>query len=349
MSTIENAEHPRPKMPGERLSISLYDQREIAARIAASYPALRAFSTAAFAQVNFPTRVKDESELRRYADIMYETRSREEWLTSKVYSANEAQAMLRLSAQIEQLTGMLFDRPVQPLMCLFAPIDLWRTVEHLASTAGRRLTVLEIGPGSGHLAAYLLNAGHRVIAVDTCQALYLWQNRLFGSYDLDEWAAADVRTFPPGRGQAQVTHVPWWHFARFHEMLPLTADVVICDAALGEMDHFGFRYVLHVAKIIVQRSDVGCFLYQNLGEERFQNRASAEQYLATLGFHLRRIGGVSLFAESDKFPFDAIDQLDQPPPIGGEQPMLPPAKFLPLERSKFLESYVFFEFINIGR
>jgi SAM-dependent methyltransferase len=335
-------------MSGEFLSIANYDQREIEARIHASYPALRAFSTPAFAQVNFPTSVKHESELRRYADIMHETRSREEWLTSKFYSTEEAQAMLRLSAQIEQLTRALFDHPVQPLMCLLPQIDLWRMVDHLAAAVGRRLTVLEIGPGSGHLAAYLLNAGHRVIAVDICQALYLWQNRLFGSYDLDEWAAADVRTFPPGHVQAQVTHVPWWHFARFHEILPLSADVVICDAALGEMDHFGFRYVLHIAKIVVQRSDVGCFMYQNLGEERFQNRASAEQYLATLGFRLRCIGGVSLFVGSDKFPLNAIDGLDQAPPIGGESSMLAPAKFLPLERSKFLESYAFFEFINIG-
>jgi hypothetical protein len=338
-------------MTDEFLSIELYDQRESEATIAASYPALRAFSTAAFAQVNFPARVKHESALIRYADIMYETRSREEWLTSKFYSDQEAQAMLRLSAQIEQLTGRLFDKPVQPLMCLFAPIELWRMVEYLAATAGRRLIVLEIGPGSGHLAAYLLNAGHRVIAIDVCQALYLWQNRLFSSYDLDEWAATDVRAFPPHRDRAQVTHVPWWHFARFHERLPLTADVVICDAALGEMDHFGFRYVLHLAKIIVRQSDLGCFLYQNLGEERFQSRALAEQYLAHIGFRLQRIGGVSLFAGSDEFPMQTIEGLEgrQPPPIGGGELIMPPAEFLPLDNHKFLESYAFFDFIDIGR
>jgi hypothetical protein len=58
--------------------------------------------------------------------------------------------------------------------------------------------VFEIGPGSGHLRAYLLNLGHRLIAMGVTQSLYLWQNRLFvhTSSDLDEWATGDVQTVP---------------------------------------------------------------------------------------------------------------------------------------------------------
>ena len=54
-------------MQDYHLPIALYDQREQEARLTASYPALRAFSPVAFSQVNFPTRIADESELRRYA------------------------------------------------------------------------------------------------------------------------------------------------------------------------------------------------------------------------------------------------------------------------------------------
>lgn len=158
------------------ISIETYDQRERDARKLASYPALRAFAPVSFAQANFPTRVTCETELRRYADIMYETRSREEWLKTKFYSRREADAMLQLSRKIKRLTDRLFNKPTSPLMCLFAPINLWRMIEYLSVLAGRSLTVLEIGPGSGYLAAYLLNAGHRLIAVDNTQALYLWQN-----------------------------------------------------------------------------------------------------------------------------------------------------------------------------
>lgn len=308
----------------DHLSIALYDQRESEARIFASYPALRAFSPVAFAQVNFPTRVTHEAELRRYADIMYEVLSREEWLKAKLYSRHEAQAMQQLSAQIEQLTGQLFGKPVQPLMCLFASMPLVRMVEHLASAAGRRLTVFEIGLGSGHLAGLLLNAGHRVVAMDNCQSLYLWQNRLFGAYDLDEWAGLDVRDSLSRREPAQVTHIPWWQFARFHEQdLPITADIVICDAAIGEMDHFAFRYIANIAKTLTGQSDLGCFLYQNLGEERVHQRHFVEQYMNNLGFRPHKVGGVTILAGSDRFPVSAIEGLAEPPPWGGSQDMQP--------------------------
>src|SRR5437868_6161809 len=130
-------------MPRQDLSIALYDRRENEARVRASYPALRAFAPVAFAQVNFPTRVAHEAELRRYVDIMYEVLSREEWLNTKLYSRGEAQAIRQLSAQIETLTGALFGKPVQPLMCLFASFPLLRMVEHLAAAVGRRLTIFE--------------------------------------------------------------------------------------------------------------------------------------------------------------------------------------------------------------
>jgi hypothetical protein len=332
-------------MANGHISVEDYDRRERQAMMTASYPALRAFAPISFAQANFPMRVSHETELRRYADIMYETRSREEWLKKKFYSQHEVEAMQSLSAQIERLTTRLFDRPVHPLMCLFAPIMLLRMIEHLSAHAGRRLTILEIGPGSGHLAAYLLNAGHRVNAVDNTQAFYLWQNRLFNEYDLNEWALADA--VPPCEAPAQVTHIPWWHFARFHEgVLPLTADIVVCDAALGEMDHFAFRYVAQIARLVTEPSDVGCFLYQNLGEERIQQRAFAEEYLFNLGFHLYRIGEVSLFAASPRFPADLIKHLDEPPPLGGAAKHAP-IDFLDLHHT--LESYRFFDFIGIGR
>src|SRR5262245_37330866 len=94
-----------PDMHAESyLSVALYDQRESEARIAASYPALRAFSPISFNQVNFPARVTHEAELRRYADIMHEVPSRTEWLNAKLYSREEVGIIRQLSTQIEELT-----------------------------------------------------------------------------------------------------------------------------------------------------------------------------------------------------------------------------------------------------
>lgn len=112
------------------------------------------------------------------------------------------------------------------------------------------------------------------------------------------------------------------------------------------MDHFAFRYVARVARTLAEQSDVGCFLYQNLGEERIQQRGFVEQYMANLGFRLQKVGEVSVFIGSGRFPVEALIEA---PPIGDDRSMRRPIDFLKLDRAKMLESYRFFDFIGIGR
>jgi hypothetical protein len=131
------------------LSIADYDAKEREACISASYPALRCFSPIAFAQASFPTRAAAEAELIRYADIMYETLPRCEYLEERTFIEAEAEAIMKLSGQIRAVTTKLFGRTVQPLMCLFPPIPIVRAVEAIAKTRGRGLRIFEIGPGSG--------------------------------------------------------------------------------------------------------------------------------------------------------------------------------------------------------
>jgi hypothetical protein len=124
-----------------------------------------------------------------------------------------------------------------------------RAVEAIANARGRRLRTFEIGPGSGYLGAYLINAGHSYGSMDIVQALYLWQNRLFGSIEQDsqEWVLDEG-------AKGKCIHVPWWQFAHYHEALPITADVVICDAALGEMETLGLFYNLLMARAMIDGS-----------------------------------------------------------------------------------------------
>jgi hypothetical protein len=143
-----------------------FDAAERSARVDASYPAIRAFSAVAFAQVNFSVRVEEERELVRYADIIQETLSRQEYLEARTFSEAEVEAILRVVTQVRMLTGELYGRTVQPLMCLFPPIAILRAVEAIAGARGRRLKIFEIGPGSGYLGAYLINAGHSYASMD---------------------------------------------------------------------------------------------------------------------------------------------------------------------------------------
>ena len=326
------------------LSIADYDAKERSARISASYPALRCFSAIAFAQVSFPTRVEDERELIRYADVMQETLSRREHLEERTYSEAEAEAIVKLSGQIRALTGNLYGRTVQPMMCLFPPLPILRAVEAIAKARGRRLRIFEIGPGAGYLGAYLINAGHSYASMDITQALYLWQNRLFASIEKDsqEWVHDEGAT-------AKCIHVPWWQFAHYHEALPIKADVVICDAALGEMETLGLFYNLLIARAMIDGSDCAAFMFQHPGEERVNTLATVEYRLGLSGLIGRRIGGVSIYSLpgrlDDVFARDATD-LPQLGPDGGRR--YAPKSFLPFQESELLESYAFFKYLGLG-
>lgn len=327
------------------LTINFYDVEEEEARIEAPYPILRAFTPTHFRLNGFPDRVIDERELRRYADIMGETTSRSHWLKSKLYTRAEAAAALALSGQVIDLTRRLYGRPVTPFMCLFGPIPMLRMVEHLSAIAGRKLTVMDVSAGSGYTSAYLLNAGHKVIATDVTQALYLWQNRLFRDhYDLDEWAVA-VRQY--GRIPAQCTHVPWWHFARLHEgfegfKLPVI-DVVICDAALAEMDPWAFRYVMQLAYDKLKDSDIGCLLYQSVGEQRAQKEPDIEAYIRSMGFLPNNKKGVAIWSANKK-----LYAIGDPPPIGGKA-NLHIGDFMQTPLKGLMESYEWCEYIGVGK
>ncbi|HXF54903.1 MAG TPA: hypothetical protein VNK52_12335 [Hyphomicrobiaceae bacterium] len=329
---------------GDRLlTIEEYDARERDARAKASYPAIRAFSPRAFNDVNFPARVSKEEELRRYADIMYELLARTPLLEHPLYSETEARAISRLSDQIRTLTVERFGRPVRPLMCLFAPMALLRAIETMAAMRQRRLRVYEIGPGSGYLGAYLLNAGHSYAAMEVCQALYLWQNRLMAAIAADFSEGARFEEPPPCFAH-QATHVPWWHFARLHEGQPEPADVVVCDAAMGEMDAFALPYVLRIARAMLATSDGGALLFQNVGEERFHSRTQVCSMLAALGFRHRTIGGVTVASCAGEPLPPGLSDLAR---LGGpSERVLAAREFLAIEESELLESYRFFDFIG---
>src|SRR5262249_52615625 len=114
------------------LSIADYDAKEREARVTATYPALRCFVPVVFNIVNFPWPVAEERELIRYSDVLQETLSRKDHLEERTYSEPEAEAILKLVGQIRGLTGKLYGRTIQPLMCLFPPIPLLRAVEAVA-------------------------------------------------------------------------------------------------------------------------------------------------------------------------------------------------------------------------
>jgi len=318
------------------LSIDEYDRAEASARRRASYPAIRAFHPAAFAMVNFPARVTDESELIRYSDIMYELADRDAWYRKMLYSLDEQRLILDLSATIEALTRDLFGKAVQPFMCLFPPIPLLRAVEALAG--GRRMTVLEIGPGSGYLGAYLLMRGYKYAATDNTQALYLWQHRLFGR--LAPGLVDHATDTAPISLAAPATLIPWWRFAEMHTS-PLPVDLIVCEAAMGEMDIFGVNYIIRLAALMLRDSPLGAFLFRNIGEWRVNTLSYVESRFAAAGFIREERDGVTMHSLR---PLNIQRALQ---PRGGTKDSRTAEQFLPLAVDKLLPSYAFFDFLKL--
>jgi hypothetical protein len=182
--------------------------------------------------------------------------------------------------------------------------------------------------------------------------LYLWQHRLFrwiARGDLTDYAVSDTppAAFPPGRAAL----IPWWHFAELFRSTPIKADVVVCDAAMGEMDPFAARYLIHLAKLVLEDSDVGLFLYQNLGEERLNSRDWIRHRFQAHGYAPFACGPVHVQAASQSSPHDLLGGLAKgPPPIkaqGDTSSPLPAASFLKIDPDRLMESYAFFDFLRL--
>jgi SAM-dependent methyltransferase len=316
------------------LSISDYDRAEAAAIVRASYPAIRAFRPIAFTAVNFPMRVTEEAELVRYCDIMNEIHDRDFWYRRMTYSRVEGAMISGVADVIERITDEIGGVGVRPFMAMFPCIPVVRAVSALGG--GRTLRVIEVGSGSGQLGAYLIARGHVYTATDSTQALYLWQNRLFGAV-AEEGGFVD---FVEARRTSRVTLMPWWHFAELYRDPP-AADVVICDGAMGEMDVFAVNYILRLAARMLEESPVGAFLFQNIGEPRVTGMAYVESRLDAAGFRIRQVlGPVTVCSQK---PLEVPRVLE---PVGGSAE-LQAADFLPIDRARLLDSYSFFDFIRL--
>jgi hypothetical protein len=78
---------------------------------------------------------------------------------------------------------------------------------------------------------------------------------------------------------------------------------------LAKWIHFAFSYIARIVKSITAQSDVGCLLFQNVGEERVHQRAYVDRALSALGYRHLTVGGVTVFVTSDKFPTSSISKL----------------------------------------
>src|SRR5262249_49503010 len=133
----------------------------------------------------------------------------------------------------------------------------------------------------------------------------------------------------------------WWHLAEFFKDPP-AADLIICEAAMGEMESFAVWYLIRLAAQMLNQSPVGALIYSNVGEQRISSLSHIEQIFALAGFEKHQCGPVTVQG------LRPLALPETPTFIGGGEGAEPACAFLAIDESKLLDSYAFFDFMGLG-
>ena len=274
------------------LSIDAYNAEELAAKCDVSYTEIMAFAPSTLNLFGFPSSVTVERELARYVDWNNSTSNYQYFMPDHFvrgpsvqtsFTSAEASAIARVSDSVARLTQTRYGRTMRPISTLLSQMGLFRAIMALQERADKPFTVFEIGPGNGYLGALLLNAGIRYVGFDNAQSLYLWQNRLLAecSDEFHEW----VESGPPGDIlRPRVQHLAWWHYLRLRHRCTVSADIVVSNTNLGEMNYGALQFTTRIARKLLNDSPIATFLFTNIGDAKQNSMATVDGEFAAAGF-----------------------------------------------------------------
>lgn len=307
------------------VSIGQYDANEEVAKASLSFREIRAFSTRTFTHSGFPSQVKTDLELARYADWNGDPANREYFCPGRFlpgrcmrtdFTYDEAELINRVCDQTVAMTSAEIGRAVRPVCAPLAQVGLFRVVSALADIYQRHLRIFEVGPGGGYLGAYLINAGHGYAAMDHAQAFYLWQNRLLGHIardDLSDWA--NSAAVPDSGKITRVVHLPWWKFLQFWDACPFDADLVIWNANSSEMLDDARKFLMRISLRMLRNSKLGMFLFSKMDKSRWADPSQIEAEFDRVGFYRVFQSKFSGFTLKGKLPRASTAFLERDIPL----------------------------------
>lgn len=294
-----------------------------------SYAETRTHSPTSFLQANFPTILKpvSQKQLYKFSDIMSELSPRNR-ITDTMYSGHELESLQALQETIYGLTK------INALMGPLKQIPIYRAIHSL--DPNRRCRVLEIGPGSGHLGAMLLKDGYSYSAVEITESLFIWCAVLFQEVNKSEFKICISDTHQFNLSSNNVLY-SWWNYATWWKNVP-QFDIVVVEAALGEMNPWSVYYLQKLTKIMLNRSQFkGALIFRSMGEPRQMALNEINDGFAKYGFKGKKIDDIYFYSVSNDLDIECIR------PAGG-------GALKPLdnyELSGYSESYNFFDFLEI--
>ena len=211
--------------------VDQYNQAERAGRATVSNRVIESFSLEVFNATGYPCRIENESELWRYHDVMQEGRFKDNLRLVGKYTDNEFELITKTAKQILGFSERHLPIRNSGKHALTRSLYQYQLLMKNRPHDGP-LRILEIGPGSGYLGLLLANDGHTYFAMDSAQAFYLYQKKLWSDlYGSDYF---DYSESTSRLDTAKVTHIPWWQFANLSIPIP-DVDVVTINHALTEM------------------------------------------------------------------------------------------------------------------
>lgn len=240
------------------LTIDAYELIERAERAELSNRFLKNISPLTYWNKGFPTNVALEQELVRYVDSQHSN-------ALDYYMEHDCNNLtIEEFFKVSELTKVVYDFTKEKYAKDFlvkAPIVdaafICRIIKSIESR--EKITITEIGAGSGMLGAYLLNEGYKYRCIEVTQAFYLLQNRLLPWFAL---ATDELVTDP--FNDSQFTHFPYWKVWEYKNEV-VDTDIFTCNHALLEMSMSAILFYLRIAKKWMEKSALGFFLVRSWG------------------------------------------------------------------------------------
>jgi hypothetical protein len=245
------------------LSPETYDSAESEAMRHLPNRLIEAVKPVAFAEVGYPITVNKTSSLRRYAEVVHETRMPQ--ITSFLNGglrSDEAEAFRSIVEAVAAMSETSFGRRRVPIASLLDAIHIKRHIDFLYPD--RRPPVLEIGAGSGYVGSLFMQAGHQYVCTDIAQAFYLYQSHLFRRIGGERFSE---RVLEIGGPEDAFVHLPWWQFYRIDGVPDLSAEIVTANHCLCEMHPHAAAYVMHLTANLLDRSPTGTLVYFSMGSQ----------------------------------------------------------------------------------
>lgn len=277
--------------PGEILA--LYNQKDREMRSKLSVPEVQAFSTCTFDQIGWPHSVARAVDLQRYADWCNHPGANDYFAdpaylptqcASLSFSPAEAALLWKISAAVGAFTRDL-GHEVHPVLNHLAQIGPFRIIMEIKRRLGvDRLTIFDVGAGSGYQSALLALAGNRTLLTDNAQGLYLFQSRLMNACKPGEVRDWLIDGPPPRNFDRCVQMIPWWEYLGLRHNTDAEADIFFCNNNLGEMNYAAASFTVHLAKQLMARSQAKIFLFTCLGTPKFSSIEMIDELLRRVGF-----------------------------------------------------------------